>query len=71
MKTALISGASSGCYSLLDHAQNPSRHFEIGGSVNARYVEYECYIVHRIIVYGPIVVMYITSQFFGQLTPVY
>jgi len=27
-------------------------------------------IVHRIIVYGPIVVVCITSQFFGQLTPV-
>jgi len=39
--------------------------------VKARYIEYECYIVHRIIVYGPIVVMYITSKFFGQLTPVY
>ena len=28
-------------------------------------------IVHRIIVYGPIFVMCITSQFFGQLTPVF
>jgi hypothetical protein len=65
MSTALISGASSGCHSLLDHVQNPSRHFQIGGSVNARYIE------HRIIVYGPIVVVYIISQFFGQLTPVY
>jgi len=28
-------------------------------------------IVHRIIVYGPIVVVYVTYQFFRQLTPVY
>jgi hypothetical protein len=43
MSTEIISGASSGCHSLLDHAQNPSRHFQIGGPVNARYIEYERY----------------------------